>query len=47
MLPRITRREVFATIAASGSGLSLAADKDGLRLATFVTEATPTFKQKP
>src|SRR5208282_4013840 len=44
MLSRITRREVFATVAAIGSGLTLAADKDGLRLATFVAEVTPPLK---
>jgi hypothetical protein len=44
MTPRITRREALAVAASLGAGLAVAAEKDGLRLATFVAEVTPPLR---
>ena len=44
MNTRITRRQALAAAAALTTGLSVAADTDGLRLATFVVEVTPPLK---
>jgi hypothetical protein len=44
MTPRISRREALAVAASLGAGLAVAADSDGLRLATFVAEVTPPLK---
>lgn len=44
MTHRLTRREALAVAAALGAGLAVAADEDGVRLATFVAEVTPPLK---
>jgi hypothetical protein len=44
MTARLTRREALAVAASLGAGLSLGADADGFRLATFVAEVTPPLK---
>jgi hypothetical protein len=44
MTARLTRREALAVAASLGAGLSLGANADGFRLATFVAEVTPPLK---